>query len=123
MGLINRNTKSVVRAESSIPDASDQLEMLRSVTNLDVAVPIYHIGHGHKALQLARPVMAYCINECGYWSVVGSGVRIFSRGDTLEEALDDFYSCFLEMKADFYDVIQPGFEEVHRYYRGFIEGY
>ncbi len=123
MSFPNGNARSTVRTRSPLPDAPDQLEMLRAVTNLDEAVPIYRIGHGHRVLWLSRPVMAYCINECGYWSVVGSGVRIFSRRDTLEDALDDFYSCFLEMKADFYDVIQPGYEEVHRCYRGLIEGY
>lgn len=105
VSLSNRGTESSARTGVPARDDSDQLEMLRSVTNLDVAVPIYRIGHGRDALRLSRPVMSYCINECGYWAVVGSGVRIFVWGDTLEEALDDFYVSLLEMKADFYDAI------------------
>lgn len=66
--------------------------------------------------------MCYVIHECGYWSVVGSVISIFSWGDTLEEALDDFHDCFLEMKADFYDAVQPGFENVRDQYAWYIDG-
>lgn len=121
MHLLSRNTAAGRRSRwSSEPSL---LEALDAAVNSGIRVPMREIRRGGECVTLARPVMVQCIHECGYWSVAGSGVRIISRGDTLEEAVDDFCECFLEMKADFYDEVRPGFEGIYRVYRRFIEGY